>query len=72
MVYWFSCIDKNAKFGMATLSREKKEGSMKHSSRDYLIGVLMLTLAVVLLFGCATKSKTTQPEGTSRNKPSPR
>jgi len=38
---------------------------MKQSSRDYLIGVLMLTLAVVLLFGCATKSKTTQPEGTA-------
>ena len=38
---------------------------MKHSSRNYLIGVLMLTLVVVLLFGCATKSKTTQPEGTA-------
>lgn len=38
---------------------------MKHSSRDYLIGVLILTLVVVLLFGCATKSKTTQPEGTA-------
>ena len=38
---------------------------MKHSSRGYLIGVLMLTLAVALLFGCATKSKTTQPEGTA-------
>ena len=44
---------------------EKKEGSVKHSSRDYLIGVLILTLAVVLLFGCATKSKTTQPAGTA-------
>lgn len=38
---------------------------MKHSSRDYLIGVLMLTLAVALLFGCATKSKTTQPAAKS-------
>ena len=36
---------------------------MKHLSRNYLMGVLILTLAVVLLFGCATKSKTTQPEG---------
>lgn len=65
MVYWFSCLEKNSKFVMATLSMEKKEGPMKHSSRDYLIGVLMLTLAVALLFGCATKSKTTQPEGTA-------
>ena len=38
---------------------------MKHSSRDYLIGVLMLMLVVVLLFGCAAKSKTTEPEGTA-------
>jgi uncharacterized protein YgiM (DUF1202 family) len=38
---------------------------MKHSSRDYLIGVLILMLAVILLFGCATKSKTTEPEGTA-------
>ena len=38
---------------------------MKHSSRDYLIGVLMLTLAVFFLFSCATQSKTPQTEGTA-------
>ncbi len=45
---------------------------MKHSSRDYLTGVLILAVAVALLFGCATKSKTTQPEGTAeQTKPTP-
>ena len=38
---------------------------MKHSPRDYLIAVFVLTLTVALLFGCATKGKTTQPEGTA-------
>ena len=38
---------------------------MKRSLRNYLIHVLILTLAGVLLFGCATKSKTTQPKGTA-------
>ena len=36
---------------------------MKHLLRDYWIGVFVLTLTVALLSGCATKSKTTQPEG---------
>jgi uncharacterized protein YgiM (DUF1202 family) len=38
---------------------------MKHSSKYYLIGAFILTLTVALLFGCATKGKTTQPEGTA-------
>jgi hypothetical protein len=38
---------------------------MKHLLRDYWIGAMALTLTVALLFGCATKSKTTQPEGTA-------
>jgi hypothetical protein len=38
---------------------------MKHLPRDYLIAVFVLTLTVALLFGCATKGKTTQPEGTA-------
>jgi uncharacterized protein YgiM (DUF1202 family) len=39
-----------------------KEGFMKHSSRNYLTGVLILTVAVFFLFGCATKKETTQPD----------
>ncbi len=45
---------------------------MKRSSRDYLVGVLILTLAVALLIGCATRGKTIQPEGTAEQaKPAP-
>jgi hypothetical protein len=44
-----------------------KEGPMKHSSRNYLTGVLILTVAVFFLFGCATKKETTQPD----TKPAP-
>jgi len=40
---------------------------MKRSSRNYLIGILMLTVAVFFLFGCATKKETTQPN----TKPAP-
>jgi hypothetical protein len=40
---------------------------MKHSSRNYLTGVLILTVAVFFLFGCATKKETTQPD----TKPAP-
>jgi len=40
---------------------------MKRSSRNYLIGVLILTVAVFFLFGCATKKETTQPD----TKPAP-
>jgi hypothetical protein len=40
---------------------------MKHSSRNYLTGVLILTVAVFFLFGCATQKKTTQPD----TKPAP-
>jgi uncharacterized protein YgiM (DUF1202 family) len=38
---------------------------MKRSSRNYLIGVLMLTFTVIFLFGCATKKESTQPTGTA-------
>ena len=48
---------------MTTLSMEEEEGSVKHSSRDYVLGVFVFALALVVLFGCATKSKTTQSEG---------
>jgi uncharacterized protein YgiM (DUF1202 family) len=40
---------------------------MKHSSRNDLIGILILTVAVFFLFGCATKKETTQPD----TKPAP-
>jgi hypothetical protein len=40
---------------------------MKHSSRNYLTGVLILTVAVFFLFGCATQKDTTQPD----TKPAP-
>jgi hypothetical protein len=40
---------------------------MKHSSKNYLTGVLILTVAVFFLFGCATKKETTQPD----TKPAP-
>ena len=35
---------------------------MKHPLRNYLIGALILTVAVFFLFGCATKKETTQPD----------
>lgn len=38
---------------------------MKRLPRDYLIAAFVLTLTAALLFGCATKGKTTQPEGTA-------
>ncbi len=39
---------------------------MKCSSRNVLVGILLLTVTVFFLFGCASKSKTTtQPEGTA-------
>lgn len=37
---------------------------MKRLSKNYLVGILLVTVTVFFLFGCATKSKTTQPEGT--------
>lgn len=40
---------------------------MKHSSINYLTGVLILTVAVFFLFGCATQKETTQPD----TKPAP-
>jgi hypothetical protein len=40
---------------------------MKHSSRNYLTGGLILTVAVFFLFGCATQKETTQPD----TKPAP-
>lgn len=40
---------------------------MKHSSRNYLIGILAFTVALFFLFGCATKKETTQPD----TKPAP-
>ena len=40
---------------------------MKHSSRNYLFGVLILTVAVFSLLGCATQKETTQPD----TKPAP-
>jgi hypothetical protein len=40
---------------------------MKHSLKNYLTGVLILTVAVFFLFGCATKKETTQPD----TKPAP-
>jgi cytoskeletal protein RodZ len=38
---------------------------MKRSSRNYLIGVLILTVAILFLLGCATKKDSTQPSGTA-------
>jgi len=38
---------------------------MKHSTRKFLVGILLLTATAFFLFGCATQSKTTQPEGTA-------
>ncbi len=39
---------------------------MKRWSRNVLVGILLLTVTVFFLFGCASKSKTaTQPEGTA-------
>jgi len=35
---------------------------MKRSARNYLMGVLILTLVIVILMGCATKKQTTQPD----------
>ncbi len=40
---------------------------MKRSSRNYLIGVLILTLVTLISMGCATKKGTTQPD----TKPAP-
>jgi uncharacterized protein YgiM (DUF1202 family) len=40
---------------------------MRHRISNYLIGVLILTLVVFFLFGCATKKETTQPD----TKPAP-
>lgn len=40
---------------------------MKRSSRNNLIGVLILTLVIVISMGCATKKETTQPD----TKPAP-
>jgi hypothetical protein len=40
---------------------------MKRSSRNYLIGVLILTLVLVISIGCATKKEATQPD----TKPAP-
>jgi type IV secretory pathway VirB10-like protein len=40
---------------------------MRHSVRNHLIGVLILSLVVFFLFGCATKKETTQPD----TKPAP-
>ena len=40
---------------------------MNHLSRNYLIGVLILTVAVFFLFGCVTNKETTQPD----TKPAP-
>ena len=37
---------------------------MTHSSRNFLVGILLVTVTVFFLFGCASRSKTTQPEGT--------
>ncbi len=36
---------------------------MKRSSRNVLAGILLVTVTLFFLFGCASKSKTTQPEG---------
>jgi len=35
---------------------------VKRSSGNFLVGVLLATVTVFFLFGCASKSKTTQPE----------
>jgi cytoskeletal protein RodZ len=35
---------------------------MKRSSRNVLVGILSVTMAVFFLFGCASESKTTQPD----------
>jgi len=45
---------------------------MKHSSRNYLTGVLILTVAVFFLFGCATKKETTQPDTKPASADSPK
>jgi len=36
---------------------------MKRSSGNFLVGILLVTVTVFFLFGCASQSKTTQPEG---------
>jgi uncharacterized protein YgiM (DUF1202 family) len=36
---------------------------MNHSSRNYLIGILLLAVTVFFSFHCATKKETTQPSG---------
>lgn len=36
---------------------------MKRSSSNFLVGILLVTVTVFFLFGCASQSKTTQPEG---------
>jgi uncharacterized protein YgiM (DUF1202 family) len=41
----------------------QKERLMNHSSRNYLVGILLLTVAVFFLFHCATKKEATQPSG---------
>ncbi len=38
---------------------------MKCSSKNFSVGILLVTVTVFFLFGCASKSKTTQPEGTA-------
>ena len=35
---------------------------MKRSSGNFLVGILLITVAVFFLFGCASKSKTTEPD----------
>jgi hypothetical protein len=40
-----------------------KEGPMKHSAKNYLIGILLLAVTVLFSFHCATKKETTHPSG---------
>lgn len=43
---------------------------MKRSSRNFLAGILLVTVTLFFLFGCASQSKTTQPEAaTEQSKP---
>lgn len=38
---------------------------MKRSTRNFLVLMLLVTVTVFFSFGCASKSKTTQPQGTA-------
>ncbi len=38
---------------------------MKRATRNLLLPTLLVTVTVFFLFGCASKSKTTQPQGTA-------